>query len=147
MVILTTVPFALIGAILGLIISNNPFSIIAMYGFVALAGIVVNDAIVLIDFINNRRPKDQMNVHRYWSSIVEAGRLRLRPIILTSLTTISGLVPMAFGLGGTSETWAPLANVILFGLLVSTILTLFIVPSFVAILDDLKRNRYKVSLN
>ncbi len=144
LIILITVPFALIGATLGLIISNNPFSIIAMYGFVALAGIVVNDAIVLIDFMNNRRPKGQMNVHRYWSSIVEAGRLRLRPIILTSLTTISGLLPMAFGIGGSSEMWAPLANVILFGLLVSTILTLFIIPSFVAILDDMKGSRNKV---
>jgi len=144
LVILTTVPFALIGATLGLIISNNPFSIIALYGFVALAGIVVNDAIVLIDFINNRRPVDRISVHRIWSSIVEAGRLRLRPIILTSMTTISGLIPMAFGLGGTSETWAPLANVILFGLLVSTVLTLFIIPSFIAILDDLKRTRRKL---
>jgi multidrug efflux pump subunit AcrB len=144
LIILTTVPFALIGATLGLIISNNPFSIIAMYGFVALAGIVVNDAIVLIDFMNNRRPAEKMSVHRYWSSIVEAGRLRLRPIILTSLTTVSGLVPMAFGLGGSSEMWAPLANVILFGLLVSTILTLFIIPSFIAILDDIKSSRQKV---
>ena len=146
LIILTTVPFALIGATLGLIISNNPFSIIAMYGFVALAGIVVNDAIVLIDFMNNRRPTGAMSIHRYWSSIVEAGRLRLRPIILTSLTTISGLIPMAFGIGGSSEMWAPLANVILFGMLVSTILTLFIIPSFIAILDDIKGIRKKVNI-
>lgn len=143
LIILTTVPFALIGATLGLIISNNPFSIISMYGFVALAGIVVNDAIVLIDFLNNRRPEGIMSIHRYWSSIVEAGRLRLRPIILTSMTTVSGLVPMAFGIGGSSEMWAPLANVILFGLLVSTVLTLFIIPSFIAILDDIKGSRKK----
>jgi len=146
LIIITTVPFALIGAVLGLLISNNPFSIAAMYGFVALAGIVVNDAIVMIDFVNNRRNGKDTTVLRYWRSIINAGRLRLRPVILTSITTISGLIPMAFGLGGQSEMWAPLANVILFGLLVSTILTLFVIPSFVAILDDIKRSRKKARL-
>jgi len=144
-VILTTVPFALIGAILGLLISGNPFSIVSMFGFVALAGIVVNDAIVMITFINNRRESEKLTKYQYWRSIVDAGRLRLRPIILTSLTTISGLVPLAFGIGGQSEMWAPLANVILFGLMVSTVLTLYIIPSFVAILDDLKRSRKKAA--
>lgn len=147
LVILSTVPFALIGAMLGLIISGNPFSIISLFGFVALAGIVVNDAIVLITFVNNRRTNENMTVYQLWSSIVNAGRLRLRPIILTSLTTIFGLVPMAFGIGGTSEMWAPLANVILFGLLVSTVLTLFVIPCFLAILDDMKRSRKKAALN
>jgi len=137
-VILTTVPFSLIGAMLGLLISRNPFSIVALFGMVALAGIVVNDAIVMIDFINRRRSQGKMTVFRYWRSIVNSGRLRLRPIILTSLTTISGLIPMAFGIGGTTEFWAPLANVILFGLLISTILTLFFIPCLIAILDDLK---------
>lgn len=143
LVILTTVPFALIGAILGLIISGNPFSIISMFGFVALAGIVVNDAIVMITFINNRRENESLSQFQYWRSIIDAGRLRLRPIILTSLTTISGLVPLAFGIGGQSQMWAPLANVILFGLLVSTVLTLYVIPSFIAIIDDLKKSRKK----
>lgn len=138
-IILTTVPFALIGAMLGLLISGNPFSIASMYGVVALAGIVVNDAIVMIDFINNRRDRAKGPECQQWRSIVNAGRLRLRPIILTSVTTISGLVPMAFGLGGMSNTWAPLANVILFGLLVSTVLTLFFIPSLVAVMDDVRR--------
>jgi multidrug efflux pump subunit AcrB len=141
LIILTTVPFALIGAVLGLLVSGNPFSIVSMFGFVALAGIVVNDAIVLITFINDRRQDNNMNKIKYWRSIINGGRLRLRPIILTSLTTISGLIPLAFGIGGQSEMWAPLANVILFGLLVSTILTLFIIPSFVAIIDDFKKSR------
>ncbi|MFQ5631529.1 MAG: efflux RND transporter permease subunit, partial [bacterium] len=145
LVILTTVPFALIGAVLGLLISGNPFSIVAMFGFVALAGIVVNDAIVMIDFMNRRRAGKNTSVFQYWRSIINGGRLRLRPIILTSLTTISGLIPMAFGIGGTSEMWAPLANVILFGLLVSTILTLFVIPSLMAVLDDLKRSRKKAT--
>jgi CzcA family heavy metal efflux pump len=146
LIILTTVPFALIGAMLGLIISGNPFSIVAMFGFVALAGIVVNDAIVMIDFMNKRRYGKQTTVFQYWRSIVNAGRLRLRPVILTSLTTISGLIPMAFGIGGISEMWSPLANVILFGLLISTMLTLFVIPSFVAVLDDIKGSRKKARL-
>jgi len=143
LVILMTIPFALIGAMLGLLISGNPFSITAMFGFVALAGIVVNDAIVLIDFMNKRRAGKQTSAYQYWKSIISAGRLRLRPIILTSLTTISGLLPMAFGIGGISEMWSPLANVILFGLLVSTLLTLFAIPCFIAVLDDIKRSRKK----
>ncbi|MEE8340999.1 MAG: efflux RND transporter permease subunit [Candidatus Neomarinimicrobiota bacterium] len=142
-IILTTVPFAMIGAMLGLLISGNPFSIVSMFGFVALAGIVVNDAIVMISFVNNRRDTENMSANHYWKSIVDAGQLRLRPIILTSLTTISGLLPMAFGIGGSSGMWAPLANVILFGLLISTGLTLFVIPCFLAILDDLKKNRKK----
>lgn len=145
-IILTTVPFALIGALLGLLISNNPFGIVSLYGFVALAGIVVNDAIVLIDFINSRRDRKNINVCQHWRSIIGAGRLRLRPIILTSVTTISGLLPMAFGIGGMSEVWSPLANVILFGLLVSTILTLFFIPCLVAIIDDIKKSRSKARI-
>jgi len=141
LIILTTVPFALIGAILGLLISGNPFSISSLYGFVALAGIVVNDAIVMISFINNRRQGEKDDVSKYWSSIIDAGRLRLRPIILTSVTTISGLAPMAMGIGGKSGYWSPLASVILFGLLVSTVLTLFAIPCIVAISDDMKRGR------
>jgi len=143
LVILITVPFALLGAMLGLLISGNPFSIVALFGFVALAGIVVNDAIVMIDFINNRRFGEETTVMQYWRSVVSAGRLRLRPIILTSLTTISGLLPMAIGLGGQSGMWAPLANVILFGLLIATILTLFLIPSLIVVLDDIKGSRKK----
>ena len=101
----------------------------------------MNDAIVMITFVNNRRKEEVLSPYKHWRSIVDAGRVRLRPIILTSLTTISGLVPLAFGIGGQSEMWAPLANVILFGLIVSTVLTLYIIPSFIAILDDIKRSR------
>jgi multidrug efflux pump subunit AcrB len=146
MIILSTVPFAVIGAIFGLLISGNPFSIVAMYGVVALAGIVVNDAIVMIDFINKRRSGGETTRFQYWRSIINGGRLRLRPIILTSLTTISGLVPMAFGIGGSSEMWAPLANVIVFGLFVSTLITLFVIPCFLAVLDDIKGSRKKAPL-
>ena len=145
LVILTSVPFAIIGALLGLLISGNPFSLISIFGFVALAGIVVNDAIVMVAFINRRR-RPGGSVTNVWRSIVNAGRLRLRPIILTSVTTISGLMPMAIGIGGKSALWSPLANVILFGMLVSTVLTLFVIPCFMAVLDDIKRVRKKARL-
>jgi multidrug efflux pump subunit AcrB len=117
-----------------------------MYGVVALAGIVVNDAIVMIDFINRQRSNGETTRIQYWRSIVNGGRLRLRPIILTSLTTISGLVPMAFGIGGMSEMWAPLANVFVFGLFVSTLITLFVIPCFLAVLDDIKGSRKKAPI-
>jgi multidrug efflux pump subunit AcrB len=146
LIILTTVPFALIGAMLGLIISGNPFSVVALYGFVALAGIVVNDAIVMITFINARRAGKETTKFQYWRSIINGGRVRLRPIILTSVTTISGLLPMALGIGGTSEMWSPLANVIMFGLLFSTILTLFVIPALNAVLDDIKGSRKKAAM-
>ncbi len=133
-IIIYTIPFAFIGAIFGLMIIKAPFSLSTMYGVVALAGIVVNDSLVLISFINNAR---QAGVGR-WRSIMEAGMVRLRPIILTSVTTIFGLLPMALGLGGKSATWGPLATTIVGGLVCSTVFTLFIIPCLFAGVDDLK---------
>ncbi len=133
-IILYTIPFAFIGAIAGLVLIQSPFTIATMYGIVALSGIVVNDALVLISFINNER---QAGSNR-WRSILLAGSVRLRPIILTSVTTIVGLLPMAVGFAGKSATWGPLATVIVGGLFFSTIFTLFIIPCLVAGVDDLK---------
>ena len=105
-----------------------------LYGFVGLAGIAVNDAIVMISFINNARRKGADR----WRSILQSGRLRLRPIILTYVTTMFGVLPMAIGLGGKSEIWAPMANTILWGLGFATPLTLFILPSvYTIIVDDI----------
>ncbi len=132
LVILMTVPFAFVGAGLGLLIAGNPFSISTLFGIIALAGIAVNDAIVLISFINNLRAEGVP----VKEAVIQAGRLRLRPILLTSITTIAGLTPMAIGLGGMSLTWAPLANTIVWGLTVSTMLTIFIIPAAYTILVD-----------
>ena len=96
-----------------------------MFGMVALAGVAVNDAIVLISFANDARARG-MSAEQ---AVIEAGRLRLRPVILTTLTTVAGLLPMAMGLGGMSLTWGPLANTIVWGLWVATILTLFFIPA------------------
>jgi multidrug efflux pump subunit AcrB len=146
-IILFTVPFAFLGAMVGILIVGAKFSTITMYGIVALAGIAVNDAIVLITFINNARAR---GASRY-ASIVEAGMLRLRPIILTSVTTIGGLLPMAVGLGGHSESWAPLANTIIWGMMSATTLTLLIIPSvYMIVVDDIAtpmRRKIRTLLN
>ncbi len=132
LVVMFTVPFAFIGVIVGLLVNGDTFTIVAFIGVVALTGIVVNDSIVLIDFINKRRRGGGGK----WRSIVNSGRVRMRPILLTSLTTIFGLLPMALGIGGKSEVWGTLAVSIIWGLSFSTLLTLFIIPAFYSIITD-----------
>ena len=133
-IILLAVPFGMIGAMVGLLISNATLSIVAMFGIVALTGIVVNDSIVLIDFINKYRE----NGYNRWYAILKGGSVRLRPIILTSLTTIIGLIPMAIGLGGKSPIWMPMAYTIIFGLSFATLMTLFVMPALYAITTDVR---------
>jgi multidrug efflux pump subunit AcrB len=133
--ILAVVPLSFIGAMLGLLVTGRPFTIATLYGFVALAGVAVNDSIVLVDFINQQRAA---GLDR-WESIVRAGRLRLRAIVLTSVTTILGLLPMAIGLGGKSILWQPLATTIAAGLAVATVISLLMVPCMQAIIDDLRQ--------
>lgn len=133
-VVLFTVPFAFVGAVIGLLVSGNPFSIATMFGMVALAGVAVNDGIVLISFANDAKARGVPPEE----AVIEAGRLRLRPVILTSATTIAGLLPMAMGMGGMSLTWGPLANSIVWGLWVATVLTLFFIPAlYVLIVHDI----------
>ncbi len=134
LIILTTVPFAFIGAMVGLITSGNPLSVASTYGLVALAGIVVNNSIVLVEFINRLRAA---GVDK-WRAIINAGRTRLRPILLTSITTVCGLLPMALGIGGKSAIWMSMASTIVWGLSVATLLTLFVIPAFYAISDDIR---------
>ena len=133
-IILLAVPFGMIGAMVGLLFSNATLSIVAMFGIVALTGIVVNDSIVLIDFINKNRERG----HHKWYAILKGSSIRLRPIILTSLTTIIGLIPMAIGLGGKSPIWMPMAYTIIFGLAFATLMTLFVMPALYAITTDLR---------
>ena len=133
-VIMFAVPFGMIGAMVGLLISNATLSMVAMFGIVALSGIVVNDSIVLIDFINKYRERG----YNKWYAILKGGSIRLRPIILTSLTTIFGLIPMAIGLGGKSPIWMPMAYTIIFGLALATTMTLFVMPALYAITTDLR---------
>ncbi len=133
--ILLTVPFAFAGVILYLFFSGTPFSTTVLYAGVALAGIAVNDSIVLISFINELKASG-VNTG---DAVVEAAATRLRPIMLTSLTTIAGLLPTALGLGGKSVVWGPMATTIVFGLIFSTATALLFIPSFYGFLYDRKR--------
>jgi len=124
MMILATVPMAFTGVVLGLLVTANPLSLFTLYGVVALAGIAVNAAIVLISAANQRLAAGMSITH----ATLYAARRRVIPILITSLTTIAGLFSLATGLGGKSLLWGPVATAIVWGLVVSTILTLFVVP-------------------
>jgi multidrug efflux pump subunit AcrB len=123
--IMFSVPLAFTGVLIYLVVSGTPFSTTVLYAGVALAGIAVNDAIVLISFINERRS----NGSDIRTAVLGAAETRLRPIILTSLTTIAGLAPTAIGLGGKSVVWGPMASTIIFGLFFSTVATLIFIPA------------------
>jgi len=122
--ILTTMPMAFIGVVFGLAVTNNPLSLFTLYGIVALVGIAINAAIVMIDAANTRLDAGMSVLH----ATVYAARRRVVPIIITSLTTIAGLFSLATGLGGQSLIWGPVASAIVWGLAFSTILTLFVMP-------------------
>lgn len=131
--IMFSVPLAFSGGIFGLFITRRTFSVPAFIGLIILAGIVVNNAIVLIDYIKTRRGKGEGREE----AILNAGPTRLRPILMTTLTTVLGLVPMALGIGDGAEIQAPLATVVIGGLTLSTLLTLVIVPVIYTLFDDL----------
>ena len=122
--ILVTVPLAFTGVAFGLAISGNPLSLYTLYGVIALTGIAVNSAIVLIDAANDRQARGMHTTH----AIIQAGRRRVVPILITTTTTIGGLFSLAFGIGGQSLLWGPVAASIVWGLAFSTLLTLFVVP-------------------
>ncbi len=124
LIILLTVPLAFTGVVLGLLVSGNPLSLYTLYGVIALTGIAVNSAIVLIDAANERREAGMSVQH----AAIYAARRRLVPILITSTTTIGGLLSLAIGLGGKSLMWGPVAASIVWGLGFSTVLTLFAVP-------------------
>jgi hydrophobic/amphiphilic exporter-1 (mainly G- bacteria), HAE1 family len=131
-VILFTIPLALTGVILGLYISGYAISVISLIGVVFLVGIVVNNAIVLVDAINQMRRQGQEKI----TAIINASKSRLRPILMTTCTTILGLLPMAVGYGEGAELRAPLAIVVSYGLMVATGLTLFIIPAAYSIMPS-----------
>ncbi len=124
LMILVTVPLAFTGVAFGLAASGNPLSLYTLYGVIALTGIAVNSAIVLIDAANSRLKAGMALMH----AIMHASRRRVIPILITTTTTIGGLGSLAFGLGGKSLLWGPVAASIVWGLAFSTILTLFVVP-------------------
>ena len=132
--IMFSVPLAFTGAALGLVITNRAFSVPAFIGVIMLTGIVVSNAIVLLDYINKLRERGMEREE----AILKAGPTRLRPILMTSLVTILAMLPLALGIGEGGETQAPLATVVIGGLISSTILTLVILPVIYTCFDDLR---------
>jgi HAE1 family hydrophobic/amphiphilic exporter-1 len=133
-VILFTIPLALVGAVLALFITGTTVNVVALIGVIMLAGIVVNNAIILVDMINQLRSRGMEKTE----AIMEAGRARLRPIMMTTLTTILGLLPMAISFGEGTEVRTPMAVTVIGGLLVSTLLTLLVIPVVYSLLDRKK---------
>lgn len=138
-IIMFTIPLAFTGGFLGLLITGFDVSVVALLGFVMLCGIIVNNGIVLVDYINNLRLEGKERRE----AIVEAGKTRMRPILITAITTVLGLSTMALGIGTGSEIMQPIAIVCIGGLLYATIMTLYIVPVIYDILS--KKELRKVS--
>ncbi len=132
LVIMCTIPLGLVGSALGLVMTGQSISVVVLIGLIMLAGIVVNNAIVLVDYINHLRRREGM---AKVEAVLRAGRVRLRPILMTTSTTVLGLMPMALGLGEGAEIRAPMAITVIGGLLVSTLLTLLVIPVVYATLD------------
>ncbi|MEA4922088.1 MAG: efflux RND transporter permease subunit [Eubacteriaceae bacterium] len=136
-IVMFTVPLAFTGGILALLITGNCISVVSMIGFVMLMGIIVNNAIVLIDYINQLR----LGGMDKKDAIIEAGATRLRPVLMTALTTVLGLLPLAMGIGSGSEMMQPVAIVCIGGLLYATLMTLVVIP---VMYDILHRKKKKV---
>ncbi|MHC4830322.1 MAG: efflux RND transporter permease subunit, partial [Planctomycetota bacterium] len=136
LVVLTTVPFAVMGVIAGLYFVGDPLTVPVLLGSVGLAGVAVNDAIVLMDFANKRRDSGLSAI----AAVREAADLRLRPLLLTTVTTVAGLLPSAIGMGsgGRSVVWGPMATGFSFGMVTATTLTIFFTPALYLIGEDLR---------
>ena len=132
LVIMFTIPLGLIGSALGLLATGTTISVVVLIGLIMLAGIVVNNAIVLVDYINRLRRDEGMEK---FAAVLRAGEVRFRPILMTTSTTALGLLPMALGLGEGAEIRAPMAITVIGGLLVSTLLTLVLIPVVYTLMD------------
>jgi HAE1 family hydrophobic/amphiphilic exporter-1 len=123
-IIMLSLPFAFTGVFVALFITNTPLSLIALIGSVMLVGIVVKNGIVMVDFTNLLRERG-MSIK---TAVIEAGKSRLRPVLMTTLTTVLGMLPLALSVGEGSEIWQPMGIAIIGGLTFSTMLTLIVVP-------------------
>lgn len=138
LVMLLSVPFAAIGVVLTLLLTGTTFNVYSFLGSIVLVGVVVNNAIVLVDYINLLRRQGGLEVVE---AVVQAGRRRLRPILMTTLTTSLALIPVALGLSEGGEMQAPLARVVVGGLLTSTLITLVLVPTLYTVLESYRERR------
>jgi len=124
-IIIFTIPLAFIGVILGLVVTGTVMSVTALIGGMLLVGIVVNNGIVMVDYINQLREK---HGYKLMEAVIEGGRVRMRPVLMTAVTTILAMVPLSLGIGASAETWAPMARAVIGGLTVATFLTLLLIP-------------------
>ncbi|AHF08023.1 efflux RND transporter permease subunit [Desulfitobacterium metallireducens] len=136
--IILSLPMGFSGGMLGLFVTRQNISVPAFIGLILLIGIVVSNAIVLVDYVNKRRERGEGRE----DAIENAGQIRLRPILMTSLATVLGLIPMALGIGEGSETMAPMAIVVVFGMAFSTLSTLLLVPVIYTIFEDIRYKRF-----
>jgi multidrug efflux pump subunit AcrB len=132
-VVLLVVPFGIVGAVLGHMLHGLPLSMLSLFGMLALAGVIINDSIVLVDFINQAR-RAGMGV---LEAVLQSGPRRFRPIMLTSVTTFVGLMPLIYEKSTTSQFLIPMAVSLGYGILFGTVITLFLVPIGYMILEDM----------
>jgi multidrug efflux pump subunit AcrB len=132
-IVMLTIPLGVIGVIVAFLLHQEPLGFFAIMGFVGLTGVVVNDSIVLVDFINKRRDKTSLR-----EAVIEAGTLRLRPVLLTTITTVCGLATVAYGIGGLDPFLRPMALAISWGLMFATLFTLIVIPCTYLIIEDIK---------
>jgi HAE1 family hydrophobic/amphiphilic exporter-1 len=139
--VIIAVPFAYLGVVWTLYLTDTPLDMMARIGIVILVGVVVNNAIVLVDMANRLRAEGMSR----FDALVDAGRHRFRPILMTTMTTVCGLIPMALGNSKVvGMPYAPLGRTMIGGLMAATLLTLVIVPLFYSYLDDLREHTARV---
>jgi multidrug efflux pump subunit AcrB len=139
LIIMAVIPFGTIGAIIGHVVLGLPFSFLSMFGIVALSGVVVNDSLIMVDFVN-RGVDEGMDLE---TAATQAGTQRIRAILLTSLTTFFGLLPMLLETSLTAQIVLPMAVSLGFGILFATVITLFLIPCLYVILVDVDRGSEK----
>ncbi|NCN28158.1 efflux RND transporter permease subunit [bacterium] len=140
LLIMLSVPLGVMAVIVAFFVNNMPMSFMGMFGVVALAGVIVNNAIVFIDFVNQKRIEGEGDRE----SIESAAKMRLRPIFLTTLTTVAGLFPTAYGIGGLEKFVQPIAMALAWGLIVGSVLTSIFLPASIAISDDIRKGFEKL---
>ena len=133
--VMMAMPFGMIGVVWAFGIHGEPLGFLAMMGVIGLMGVVVNDSLVLVDFVNKARAEG-LSIRQ---AVIDAGAKRLRPVLLTSTTTIAGLLPMTMGWFGSEEFLQPMAVTIVWGLVFSTVLILLLVPCVVLFVDAMRR--------
>ena len=133
--VMIAIPFGMVGVILAFALHQQAFGFLAMLGVVGLTGIVVNDSLILVNLVNlMKTTQSELSAHE---RIIGATQIRLRPIVLTSITTVAGLLPMAYGLGGADPFSAPMALAMGYGILFATPVTLVLIPCLLAVMNDI----------